>query len=104
MGVNDCAATTPTLVRCLMRGRRSTVTTVQGVPTRPVIDDDDEATRRQLRWLPVEALAVVIYCLGWLAGAILVPLAAVCRWVFAALATGWDDAYMMWSWRRRERK
>lgn len=41
-----------------------------------------------MRYLAI-ALAVVLYVLGWLAGWVHVAL----RWLWSALAVGWDDAH-----------
>lgn len=37
------------------------------------------------------ALAALLYALGWLAGVV----AVVVRWIWSALAVGWDDAHRL---------
>lgn len=43
-----------------------------------------------------EGLALALYALGWLAGALLWPVVFGLRWAWAGLATGWDDAVAAW--------
>jgi hypothetical protein len=51
----------------------------------------------------IETVVVVcLYCLGWAVGAILIPVAACFRWMFAAIAVGWEDAAMSWANERED--
>jgi hypothetical protein len=78
------------------------------VPRPPAIDPDpaqaparpSAGTLLRLGFLTV--LAAVLYCLGRVAGSICVPIGVAARWMYAAMATGWDDAST--SWHRTGRK
>jgi hypothetical protein len=80
------------------------VAALDSVPRPPTTDDDrprGAARKRQLWLVPVDAFALALYSVGWLVGSVLIPIGFCCRWMFAAIAVGWDDAGM--SWRNSER-
>lgn len=79
------------------------------VPRPPAIPDPDDLNPpiavpfwTRVGRIVLTALGGVAYLLGWLTAAILVPVIDSARWVFSAVALGWDDAAN--DWRADERK
>jgi hypothetical protein len=82
---------------------------IESVPRPPILDDDwlnpgptaeaagvVKAHVEPWYWWIIVVLATLAYAFGWLAGAVLIPVIGAGKWVFAAVALGWEDASDDW--------
>lgn len=64
---------------------------------RPIRPAADTVPGRARSWSLKAFVALLAYSLGWFLGAVLIPIGRVARWLFAAIALGWEDARDDWS-------